>query len=485
MEEDKNNISRSDTVGGEKDQGLSKILNIMNVLIIFLSALTYYLMLEAYFYEFRPISLSIFALFIGVLAIFESKWSDNPSVNRKSIRVMIISIIFLGNYLLNWGNSIDSYLMSLIWLGLSYNISYNIGYWSRDISWSQEISEQDLDYYRRLTVIGFRNLRFQFVKLSSLIVLIWILRYEIDLSIILLGALVFLLQFVFLGIAFYQKKRTYWVSYGYKVDSNLLKSILIGIVAIVLIVGVIGFIIPTQYNLLPFQSIRAGISRLGQGVELGNRDYDFSVEEIEERGNLNINTEGVDDDDGELSLGKSIFVGAIILGTIGATIFSILVALYIFKHGLDSFIQGIKFTLKKWPQVSLDIIKRFFFRLKALLSAVKNKQESIKEAKVNSKESKGYSFKKDKKYKEDKNRKEVVKTFYQLLDYLAKKGVTKTKEETIGEFFSKVKAKLTLDKEALSLRDIFEFAFYDDDEIDEGEVIKAQEIVDELLNSSG
>lgn len=175
------------------------------------------------------------------------------------------------------GNSLLTMVVAVVPVLIVYEMAYELAHLSEELlfdfagfaarsNWQQRWETEGYRQYDR-HIVGFRHLQNLLLAVDGFLVLAWLIAGRIGFWELLGSGFVLLFQLIFVGVAFYQKKRIFWAIHGYEVDSRVVQRLLGLVVALAVAVTTLAVALPVNYNPIPWKTMGDWINSLLNGKE--------------------------------------------------------------------------------------------------------------------------------------------------------------------------------------------------------------------------
>ncbi len=336
-------------------------------------------------------------------------------------------------------------------------------------------------------IIGFKHLKGLIIQTDILLVLCWIIGQKVNLMVVGSGMLILFLQIVILGAGFYQKKRVYWKISNYQIQPQIFKQMIGSILILALLLSCIAFVLPTNYNPIPWSWIGQRLTDLFSGFNYQSGDWleDNSAEE--ERPFLEQSGQGREEPVMEITQSWHNVLYVILLCIVGGAILVVILGFILsnlsdefyrlngFSRLLIAIFNFFKNLLTAW----LNFLRRGFstIRVKVENYREERKRERAQELIHNLAENDLESW------TPKNSREEIVMFFLKIVQVFDQQGLTKGSHQTLTEYLRAGLARFPeLREELVMIQRLVEEALYSNHSVDEKQVQEMEKVSDKILH---
>lgn len=240
-------------------------LTALGLVILTLMGNQFCLLLQHFFSTVNPILLTLVSLFAAFIGIADRKIRRGQYDLPRTFIALELGVLASVVFCATIGYALFPRLLVLSCVGLVYQAGFDLARWSEELlfdfgrqkekaNWQRGWETEGLRLYDR-HIVGFKRLQRLMFFVDGLLALLWIVRFRPGGWAVFAGLLIFFLQIIFLGLAFYQKKRIVWAINGYEVDGQVFKRLLGLLLGVALLFSVVAAVLPVRYNPVPWQAI--------------------------------------------------------------------------------------------------------------------------------------------------------------------------------------------------------------------------------------
>lgn len=233
------------------------------------------LLMARYLPETRPLLLTLAGAAAVLVGMIGRKMRRGQHDLPRLVRLLEVMAVAGLAALCHLGSGPLTMLAALAPVLILYELGYGIGDGSEELlfdftgyasrsNWQQKWETEGYRLYDR-HIHGFRRVQNLMLALDGGLVLIWLVAGPLGWWGFLGGCLLLLFQLIFVGVAFYQKKRIVWTIHGYAVDERVVTRLLGMVAVLALAVTVLAALLPVNYNPIPWKAVGDWLSSLING----------------------------------------------------------------------------------------------------------------------------------------------------------------------------------------------------------------------------
>lgn len=237
----------------------------LGLMILTLMGNEFCLLLRHYFQVVNPFLLTLICGLVAFIGIADRKIRRGQYDMPRTFIVLELGVLAAVVFFATAGYALFPRILVLGSMGLIYQAGFDIARWSEELlfdfsgqrekaNWQRGWETEGLRLYDR-HIVGFKRLQRLMFFVDGLLALLWIVRFRPEGWVVFAGLLIFFLQMLFLGLAFYQKKRIVWAINGYEVDGQVFQRLLGLLLGISLLFSVVAAVLPVHYNPVPWKAI--------------------------------------------------------------------------------------------------------------------------------------------------------------------------------------------------------------------------------------
>lgn len=302
-------------------------------------------------------------------------------------------------------------------------------------------------------------------------------------TIMLLLAINFIVQLVFVALFNYQLKLLNWKKKKYIISKMLLKKIVSITLILVMLISAVAFFIPSGPEVSSLKVVADKFSSFN--VEPGGRGFEAGDFGSSDRPSLEAEDENIENKEEDISIFDGIFGIGTIMYFIFFAVIILVILMMLFKpeviktFKLFASFKKVKFKIDKSTIKTklCNLIKVITVSIKNLLS--KSRDEINNDSKNNKRKSK-LEIKSEKTREVSKEKQQLMNDLLQFLNLLAENGLSRADSQTINEFFDKLNDNFENQQGLKILKEIASKSFYSHLDISEKEKIKIEGIIESL-----